>query len=345
MSSLGFNVKKTYNDAPPSFYVPGSGRGAVGFTTRSDIGPALNTEEKKNVDLSESNYDKFSGYGGETLFENTPYDRDDEDADNIYVAVDEHMDMRRKRRREAFELEQLKKFRQERPKISDQFADLKRDLSVVSNEEWSSIPEIGDYSLKYKQRAPEVYTPLPDYLISQKLGKGSESVIDRQQQINGGFQTPMVPTAGGTSTVTDLAGAKGQVLTLKLDKMSDNVSGQTVVDPKGYLTDLNSLQITSDAEIGDIKKARALLKSVTSTNPKHAPGWIASSRIEEYAGKIVQARKIMKQACEVCPESEDVWIEFSRLHNPENAKRVLADAVRCIPTSVKIWMKAAELEG
>ena len=69
--------------------------------------------------------------------------------------------------------------------------------------------------------------------------------------------------------------------------MSDSVSGQTVVDPRGYLTDLNSLKITSDAEIGDIKKARTLLNSVTITNPKHGPGWIASARVEEYAGGVV----------------------------------------------------------
>ena len=57
-----------------------------------------------------------------------------------------------------------------------------------------------------------------------------------------------------------------------------------VVDPKGYLTDLNSIKVASEAEIGDIKKARTLLKSVIGTNPKHAPGWVAASRLEEVAG-------------------------------------------------------------
>ncbi len=64
-------------------------------------------------------------------------------------------------------------------------------------------------------------------------------------------------------------------------KISDSISGQTVVDPKGYLTDIDSLKLSSDAEIGDIKKARTLLTSVISTNPKHAPGWIAAARLEE----------------------------------------------------------------
>ena len=82
-----------------------------------------------------------------------------------------------------------------------------------------------------------------------------------------------------------MAAARGTVLGLKLDKMSDSVAGQTVVDPQGYLTDLNSIKVNTASEVGDIKKARLLLKSVTTTNPKHAPGWIAAARVEEIAGE------------------------------------------------------------
>lgn len=38
-----------------------------------------------------------------------------------------------------------------------------------------------------------------------------------------------------------------------------SVCGMTNVDPKGYLAVLNSMKITSDAEISDFKKARLLL--------------------------------------------------------------------------------------
>lgn len=40
MSGLGPRTANTYSAAPPSNYVAGIGRGAMGFTTRSDIGPA-----------------------------------------------------------------------------------------------------------------------------------------------------------------------------------------------------------------------------------------------------------------------------------------------------------------
>ena len=71
---------------------------------------------------------------------------------------------------------------------------------------------------------------------------------------------------------------------IKLNQVSDSVSGQTVVDPKGYLTDLQSMIPTYGGDINDIKKARLLLKSIRETNPNHPPAWIASARLEEVTG-------------------------------------------------------------
>lgn len=48
--------------------------------------------------------------------------------------------------------------------------------------------------------------------------------------------------------------------------------------------------------------------------------------------------------CEMCPDSEDVWLEAARLHPVEVAKSILANAVLHIPTSVKVWLYAADLE-
>lgn len=58
-----------------------------------------------------------------------------------------------------------------------------------------------------------------------------------------------------------------------------------MVDPKGYLTDLQSMIPTYGGDINDIKKARLLLKSVRETNPNHPPAWIASARLEEVTGE------------------------------------------------------------
>ncbi|KAG6610889.1 Pre-mRNA-processing factor [Phytophthora cinnamomi] len=382
MSGLGQRVRNTYASGAPANYVPGLGRGAVGFTTRSDIGPARapmaqdgtqdapflppgaaagrglpsagrgsgtagmggfgreKDEHEDFGDYSETNYDEFSGYSSRGLFQDTPYDQDDREADDVYEQVDARMDSRRKRRRELRQLQELKRARRELPKISDQFADLKGSLQSMSDAEWDMIPDIGDHSLRYKtdtalQRRNELFAPVPDSLLAQAAAAVSGTVTP-------GGETP---SSGLASSVTGLAGARGAQLSHKLDKMSDSISGQTVVDPKGYLTDLNSLKLTSDAEIGDIKKARLLLRSVTMTNPKHGPGWIAAARLEEVAGKIVQARKIIAQGCDSCPTQEDVWLEAARLQNPENAKTILAKAVRHVPKSVKVWLQAAQLEN
>jgi pre-mRNA-processing factor 6 len=305
------------------------------------------------------------------LFKDSPYDQDDEEADQIFEAIDDFMDSRRKRRREAHLLERMKKYRVERPKISDQFSDLKMKLKAeMTDDMWNNIPEASDTSHKNRQRQAEIFTPMPDSILAEAAQGGSVvNGLTSQQQKYGGFQTPIggaggfrtpmsglstpmgggfrTPMGGGgaQSSLTNLSDARGTVLSLKLDKMSDSVTGQTVVDPKGYLTDLNSMKINSDAEVGDIKKARLLLKSVTTTNPKHGPGWIAAARLEEVAGKLVQARAVIKKGCEAAAENEDVWLEAARLQTPENAKTILASAVHHIPHSVKIWLKACDLEN
>jgi len=150
--------------------------------------------------------------------------------------------------------------------------------------------------------------------------------------------------ADSTTDFEQFGRARDKVLGIKLDQISDSVTGQTTIDPKGYLTDLNSVVVKSDAEISDMKKARMLLKSVITTNPKNAPGWIAAARLEEFAGKIVAARDIISRGCEECPKSEDVWLEAARLNNVDNAKIILANAVKHIPQSVRLWLRAMSLE-
>ncbi|ORY92346.1 PRP1 splicing factor, N-terminal-domain-containing protein [Syncephalastrum racemosum] len=343
--------------APPN-YVAGLGRGATGFTTRSDIGPAREASEaaldpaklaaaaqkQEGDDEDDERYqDPDNEYG---LFSGAPYEEDDEEADRVWAMIDQKMDERRKARREAREREELARYRQERPKISQQFADLRRQLTTIDESEWAAIPEVGDLVGKNRKRSkvPERFTPLPDTILSSARDKmGYDTALSEEEQKRGNVSND---AEGGTMTnFREIGQARDKVLGLKLDQVSDSVSGQTTIDPKGYLTDLNSVVIKSEAEIGDIKKARLLLNSVITTNPKHAPGWIAAARLEEVAGRPVQARNIIAKGCEQCPKSEDVWLENARLNTNENAKVIMAEAVRHLPQSVKIWLKAVDLES
>lgn len=365
------------NTKPPPNYVAGLGRGATGFTTRSDIGPAraapdlpdrsattiggasagrgrgkgsagaAGAEEEEEVD-DEKGYDenqKFDEFEGNDvgLFASAEYDEDDKEADAVWESIDKRMDSRRKDRREARLKQEIEKYRASNPKITEQFADLKRKLYTLSTEEWDSIPEIGDYSLRNKKKRFESFVPVPDTLLEKaRQEKEHVSALDPKSRAAGGTETPWAQTP--VTDLTAVGEGRGTVLSLKLDRLSDSVSGLTVVDPKGYLTDLKSMKITSDAEISDIKKARLLLKSVTQTNPKHPPGWIAAARLEEVAGKIQAARHLIQKGCEECPKNEDVWLEACRLASPDEAKAVIARGVKAIPNSVKLWMQASKLE-
>jgi pre-mRNA-processing factor 6 len=303
---------------------------------QSEMTPSQVQQEQDRGDYSESNYDEFSGYG-ERLFAAGAYDEEDAEADRVYDVVDEMMDSRRKRSREQQLALEKKRAKTERPRIADQFADLKRELSTVSAEQWDAIPEVGDHSLKLKQsRKKETFMPVPDSVI-EAAQRSTTAGSALMQSVD-----PSSIEASGAASV--LSGSRGSALSSKLDRLSDSVSGQTVVDPTGYMTSLNSQKVTTAAEVGDIKQARALLQSVTSTNPKHGPGWIAAARVEEYAGKAPAARKIILEGCQQCPESEDVWLEAARLHPTDMAKTILANAVLQLPTSVKIWLRAADLE-
>ncbi|KAI0086964.1 PRP1 splicing factor, N-terminal-domain-containing protein [Irpex rosettiformis] len=338
----------------PASYVAGLGRGASGFTTRSDIGPAregpsaeviaeaqARRGEEPDVD-PEQFQDPDNEYG---LFAGTTYEADDEEADKIYEQVDQNMDARRRARREARENEELVKHRAERPKIQQQFADLKRGLSVVTDEEWESIPEVGNLTRKKRKKDERSFVVPDSVLVGDRSSGQYENALDPQQQTSGGFETPA--ESGTLTNFVEMGQARDKVLSLKLDQVSGTSTASglaTSVDPKGYLTSLDSVQIKSDAEIGDIKRARMLFDSLVKSNPKHGPGWIAAACLEEHAGRMVAARKLIKQGCEQCPKSEDVWLEAARLHNNDDAKVILANAVQHVGQSVKIWLAAADLE-
>eukprot|EP00923_Selenidium_pygospionis_P014994 GHVN01026031.1.p1 GENE.GHVN01026031.1~~GHVN01026031.1.p1 ORF type:complete len:845 (+),score=179.99 GHVN01026031.1:2-2536(+) len=159
-----------------------------------------------------------------------------------------------------------------------------------------------------------------------------------------GLRTPIGMDGDGPS-LNDLGEARGTVLSVKLDKVMDSVSGQTVIDPKPYLVDMQNMRNSNTEDIADVKKARLLLKSVVDSNPKHPPGWIAFARCEEYAGRLQSARELIAEGCRHCPTSEDIWLEAARLEKPTSAKAVFAKAVKLLPQSVRLWREAANMES
>ncbi|KAK4613391.1 Pre-mRNA-splicing factor prp1 [Fulvia fulva] len=365
----------------PENYVAGLGRGATGFTTRSDLGPAREgpSEEQikealakraaalgnapptaygvtKKKDEDEEVDEQFrDAENEEGLFATGNYDREDDEADRIYQAVDDRMGRRRKISREEREQREREDFERKNPKIQQQFADLKRALNTVSDEDWQNIPEVGDLTGKNrrsKQNKNSRFYAVPDSVLagardSGQLGAEVQDEGAATEATNG-------DQADGTVTnFADIGAARDKVLQARLDKAAQSsgtatAGTSTSIDPKGYLTSLGNTELSNipgAQNVGDIKRARVLLESVIKTNPRHGPGWIAAARLEEYAGKIVAARNVMRRGCEMCPKSEDVWLESMRLNENANAKIIAADAIKHNDRSVRLWIEASKLEA
>ncbi|KAI1773576.1 pre-mRNA splicing factor [Hypoxylon cercidicola] len=358
----------------PENYVAGLGRGATGFTTRSDLGPARegpsedqikealakraaqlgfgDAPDKKEKEEEDDNDERYQDPDNEVgLFAGGVYDKEDDEADRIYRDIDEKMDKRRRARREAREKAEQEEYELKNPKIQQQFADLKRGLESVTEEEWAALPEVGDLTGKNrrsKQARQERFYAVPDSVIAAagSAGELGSTIMD----------DGVASTAGGSSaqdgTMTNFAKigqARDKVLQVRLDQASQNgaaTSGSaTSVDPRGYLTSLAKTQLPeSAAQVGDINRVRELLESVIKTNPNNGPGWIAAARLEELAGKIVAARNVIARGCEHCPKNEDVWLESIRLNEGRNAKIIAAQAIQKNNRSVRLWVEAMKLE-
>ncbi|KAJ2106199.1 U4/U6 x U5 tri-snRNP complex subunit Prp1 [Coemansia sp. S142-1] len=332
--------------APPG-YVAGLGRGATGFTTRSDIGPAREaaaTTNKDSTSKSEDQSERFKDAENEEgLFSGMPYGADDEEADLVWTQIDAKMAQRRDGKRKDENL-----VKSDAPAIEEHLRSAKRQLQTLTADEWAAIPDVAqlaETAARAKRRRVaadprrgnnlgERLVQVPDSALVGVLASGGmdDSISARSA----------VPEDGAATDLRALGQARDAVLRMKLDAAGQATSLKST-DAAGYLTSLSSESAL--VGIGDLARARKLLKSVTQASPTHAAGWIAAARLEEAARKPLQARTIIDEACERCPRSEDVWLEAARLHPKGTAARaVLSRAVRALPQAVRVWVAAADAE-
>lgn len=380
----------------PENYVAGLGRGATGFTTRSDLGmyshfksirssqltsikgPAREGPSEEQIkealakraaqlgnapptaygvtgkkDDDDDDDERFQDPENETgLFAGGNYDREDDEADRIYAEVDAKMDKRRRARREERERKEREEYERNNPKIQQQFADLKRELGGLTDEDWQSIPEVGDLTGKNrrsKQNLRQRFYAVPDSVLA-----GARDSTQFDTTVNDDGAASGAAADGSEAAMTnfaDIGAARDKVLQVRLDQaaqgsVGDVASGTaTSIDPKGYLTSLTKSEVKAgEIPVADVARARELLRSVINTNKRHGPGWIAAARLEEFAGKTVAARNLLAQAVEFCPKSEDVWLEAMRLNDNHNAKIIAKEALKHNDRSVRLWVEAMKLE-
>lgn len=69
----------------------------------------------------------------------------------------------------------------------------------------------------------------------------------------------------------EIGQAREKMLSIKLEQMTDSVSGSSTIDPKGYLTGLNSQILKTDAEIGCVTALSGLGSTDSAAATSSAP--------------------------------------------------------------------------
>lgn len=273
--------------------------------------------------------------------------------------------------REEREKREREEYERLNPKISHQFADAKRALASVTEEEWASIPEAGDYTGRNKrarrERMQRAYA-VPDSVLAAARSAGEKSIFyqlepaRKTNQPEGEMDTSIDIASDNTRSASNasqtnfgnIGTARTNLLAAKLAQAekeaaaATKVGNGTSIDKNAMMTALGAKELAEGMiNIYDVKRTRPLLESVTKANPKHAPGWISLARLEEHAKNIVTARSKILEGCSNCPKNEDVWLEAVRLHKEgdnHNSKVIVYDALQHCPKSWRLWFAAMELE-
>lgn len=158
-------------------------------------------------------------------------------------------DERRRDHREKKYKQHMEQYLKGRPKIQQQFSDLKRPLANVTEEEWAAIPDVGDARNKSK-RNPRAdkwvsplchlyfcrYTPISDSLIASAMSFGQvSSVLDQDVQsgLASSIGTQSSLGAGPSGFLTGIKTTVGSSTELDLQRIGQARKGIMDIRLKG----------------------------------------------------------------------------------------------------------------
>ncbi|KAF0540930.1 Pre-mRNA-processing factor 6 [Gigaspora margarita] len=220
---------------------------------------------------------------------------------------------------EAREKEESEKYRAERPKIQQQFADLKRGLAAVTDDEWANLPEIGDLRRKPICEHIRCTTKVCDI-------KKSASFIEFCD-----FDKSKTRT--------------GWIASARLEEVAGKLSEARTIIAKGCeeCSKKNEDVLLEAARLNNPESARTILANTVQHLPQSVKIWLHAVNLEtDMKGQKQVLRRA--QVTELVPLSVDLWLALARLETYENAKKVLNCARTCDPTSHEVWIAAARLE-
>lgn len=286
---------------PPPGYVPGVGRGATGFSTRGDKkGPTKIPRRLQNQDAVEA-----AGVDQREQYE-------DSEADKVFADLDAKLSSRNR----------SKKREEGQYSIPHQFADLKRSLATVSEDQWLNIPDAGDYTKKRRRER-----------LDEQLNRKTYAAPD----------TLLMPHVN----LSKLTEEREKMLTRQLDSsIFEKEDSHSVDEAQKYLNELETVDAGLKEDEEDVKRMRTILQSYKNADPKKPEGWLALARLEERARKLKTAKNIIEQGCFECPRNEDMWLENIRLNNTDIrcCKTLATQGIKFNPQSLQLWMKAIDLE-
>eukprot|EP00762_Andalucia_godoyi_P007061 ANDGO_07673.mRNA.1 Protein STABILIZED1 len=366
---------KAFLDMPaPPNYVAGLGRGAIGFSTRADLGAGLldGDNEWGGADAGSRRASRWgdgqeydddyvdvdvdvdgvsggvSGVGGayksrhHNAAEEISVSRVEEEASAVMSSVEQLMQGRRKKLKAG----QVSKAgsggsSKGSKSVKEMFADVKGDLQAMTAEEWMQLPE----------------------------SSGSLVSLDTNKFHAYRQERPSVASSFLLTQTPSLKGALGIGAPSSMPSVNDTRMPDTAIPVSGH------------RDYEEVKRLRLLYRSLTTTNPSFADGWIAYAGLEEKEGRVSESLSIWEKGASVgvvsekfwtsyfnflvrhpsskvskahllqtalsyCPQAVDLWISLASLQKDRNAVRtVLQTAIDENPSSVKLWKAAVDAES
>ncbi|CCE73277.1 Piso0_000308 [Millerozyma farinosa CBS 7064] len=312
----------------PDGYIPGVGRGATGFTTSADSGGLAFQQGLVLESASEDDEAQNTNNDDGILGSKKHQDKDDLEADKVYEEIERKL-MKKKGNKEPDEVTK----KDDSVGMKEQFSDLKRALTNVSDFEWQNLPEAGDFTRRNKRHRIEQQQNQRFYAVPDNILAGSGSLGTKKE------------TEGGYTDFKSISEARDKFLGSHLD----NLVPQTYSSATEDHTELLESEISQD-KVHDIAKSRSVLASLRKSEPHKSSSWIASARLELQAKNYTAAKRIILEGCNKVPRKEHIWLESINIHRISSegsklCKGIISEALRYNSTSEKLWLKAYELEN
>lgn len=330
----------------PPGYVPGLGRGAVGFVNSIEVGKVDFETEIKSLNLARK------------------IKKEEEKANAYYADVEEQMKSRNKNKVKEEKVSSIKQIADE---IKGKFSALKLGLENVPLEDWENLPEIG--ATTYHRPKWDLYIHASDRMIGNDFEDSALTRLSRNDDL---MEADLVKDDTDSKIMT-VARAQRSVLSVQLSKI---IPKQNSIDVTQFLHELDDQAARVISQFDDLDRAASLYRALTHSNKEDANSWLIRARVEEKRGNLEKAKKIARDGMINCPfsellvmeaarlsstqdaislihsalqvnhkNSEKLWLQFVSYHTNLNAKKsALEMAIRAFPKNEKIWLAAAAIE-